>query len=269
MCRCRRGWRSAFWTRWPRMGRTSLSVLFTLRVMIVPPRVTTTLWPPSRRWQHHPLAWARAKRLHHGGTAVTGSCRWPVAPRSSLPRRSFGKSVRRAGLFRWLHSWPTVANGTALLRHSAGWNILPPGQSLKDYPPSAAIRAVPRRWADVSAWVGRPAAAYDLSDDQGRRATLFVIPAGTSIAVAGPPRHSQFQHRRPTDRRLASRRPGLRARGRRRLAALSELIGHLRAAAGVRSRYHQVESEDCAARRLPKCVANRCSVAAMAESTAS
>ncbi len=95
--------------------------------------------------------------------------------------RTHGQPLSVAGLLADAGHWH------ARLSRSASWSALPPGQSLKDYPPSTALRATPHHWSDISAWAGRPAVAYDLSDDQGHRATLFVIPARTRIADAMPP----------------------------------------------------------------------------------
>ena len=96
--------------------------------------------------------------------------------------RAHGQPLSVAGLLADAGHWH------AHLSRSASWSALPPGQSLKDYPPSTALRTAPHHWSDISAWAGRPAVAYDLSDDQGHRATLFVIPAHTRIADAMPPR---------------------------------------------------------------------------------
>jgi Ubiquitinol-cytochrome C reductase Fe-S subunit TAT signal len=76
----------------------------------------------------------------------------------------------------------------AELSRSSSWHVLPPGQMINAYPPATAVRAVPHRWADVSALVGRPAVAYDLSDGREHQATLFVIPAAVPGAAATPPR---------------------------------------------------------------------------------
>ncbi len=75
---------------------------------------------------------------------------------------------------------------SAQVWNRAKWNVPPAGNVLTKYPLSAAVRAQPLAWTDVSSIVGEDAVAYDVSIG-GHRAALFVIPCGDPVADPAPP----------------------------------------------------------------------------------
>ena len=62
------------------------------------------------------------------------------------------------------------------LRSKPSWQPLAPGEAIRDFPSSDAIRARPLHWMDASSLVGQPACAYDLPTSRGSRAALFRYP---------------------------------------------------------------------------------------------
>jgi hypothetical protein len=114
-----------------------------------------------------------------------------------------GVSAVAAALLAGLGLWRFYAHGSPLsvaslladsgrwhaqLEANPQWQALVRGDTLQNFPLALAVRAMPRGWADVSAWVGRPAVAYDLNVEPGRRVTLFVINDPGTAAESLPPR---------------------------------------------------------------------------------
>ncbi len=125
--------------------------------------------------------------------------RRPVFRRQWLVGVSGVAAALLAGLGLWrFYSHDDPLSVTSLLADSGRWHAqldakpqwqaLVRGDTLQHFPLALAVRAMPRGWADVSAWVGRPAVAYDLDVGPGRRATLFVINDPGTAAGSSPPR---------------------------------------------------------------------------------
>ena len=123
----------------------------------------------------------------------------PAGPEHTRRRWLVGVSAVAASMLVALGLWEFYAQGSPLsvdsllasgsrwhnqLVGNADWQRLAAGQMIQNFPPARVVRASPRSWVDVSAWVGHPAVAYDLNIGPGRRATLFVIHDPRSKAEA-------------------------------------------------------------------------------------